>query len=286
MDVDAILKENLITWLGNNQGKDGKTCVYWKMFQVRSMSSQPVKSTPCIGYNLNTDSLDDSIEMLMQSLEVLTHVRFVCVRFMREPNDNNPLTHHVINPFWNKEINLNNSPSINGVNSNTNVIGMNGQYIDAIHTIHQQKEEITESKFDAKFTALENSLKHQYEVKELKDKISGLENSQSNFIGEIFNDLKEPIAGLCAAFAAKIMTQVTPPQVEPQKQEVQEQANFSNRQFDPILDNIKNYPHYADLLSEIAVLAKLDPHVLHEIRKDINKAAATAQQKAQANGNT
>ncbi|WMX12301.1 hypothetical protein [Aureispira sp. CCB-E] len=286
MEVDAILKENLISWLGNNQGKDGKICVYWKMFQVRSMSSQPVKSTPCIGYNLNTDSLDDSIEMLIQSLEVLTHVRFVCVRFMRETNDNSYLTHHIVNPFWNKEISLNANPSINGIGATTNVIGMNGQYLEAINTIHQQKEEITASKFDAKFAALETNLKHQNEIKELKDEISGLKSAKSNFIGEVFNELKEPIAGLFAAFATKIVASVNEPSIEPQKQEPQQEASSSNRQFDPIINNIKNYPHYAALLAEIAVLAKLDPHVLHEHRKAINQAAAMAQQNAQANGNT
>lgn len=281
MDVDAILKENLINWLSNNKGKDGKISVYWKMFQVRSMSSQPVKSTPCIGYNLNNDSLDDSIEMLIQSLDVLTHVRFVCIRFMREHNDNNYLTHHVVNPFWSKEISLNTS-SVNSLNS-ANVISINDKYIGAIGTIHKQKEELTESKFEARFNALENSLKHQYEIKELKEEISGLKNAQNNFIGEVFTELKEPLAGLCAAFAAKMMASVNLSISETQEGPEVE-ASSSNRQFDPILENIKNYPHYAGLLSEIAVLAKLDPHVLHEHRKGINQAAAKAQENAQKNG--
>lgn len=276
MDADAVLKENLIKWVENNRGKDNQLAVYWRMFQVRSMSSNPVKTTPCIGFNLQVGELEESIEMLMENLQVLTHVRFVCIRFMRTSSDNHYLTHHVINPFWSKDSTMGNSPSINGFGGG-NVVGFNNQHLSAIKSIHEQEKLLLESKFGAQIEALKMEFLHKNEIKELKEEIAGLKGGNKSLLGELIQDLKEPITTLCTAWATKIMTPENGEGTTNTEPTIHQQAESSNRRFDPLLDNIKNYPHYTELLGEIAVLAKLNPQKLHEIRTSINAAAAETQ---------
>lgn len=262
------LKENLNAWFtANRQGEEKETPCYWKLFHVRSLTASVTKQMPCIAINYEVDSIDESIDLMMENLTVFHHIKFVSIRLMKAKNDNNFLVHSFMNPFYSDE----QISQMSGNSSNNNI----GAFVDLLKEKNQSDLNFIQLQYQEQFKALKREIEKDREIDNLKNKIEGLESANNSILKEIIIELKEPVKELVGMYVQKTMQNSNQALPEQTTQSVKYQS------LETYLDIlVKQYgeKELRIFLGELSVLITKDIDSFNAIRKHTHESAKTVLQ--------
>lgn len=255
---EDILRENLLSWFKSSKkgDGDGKSC-FWRLYQIRSMQSEITNKSPSLAINYYTADADDSIDLLFTNLKSLTFAQFCGIKLMGKTNDNSPLINNFANPFYLKQMDTQNNDSISG---------LHGSYLQSILLRNDDRLQMQEERHKDSIERIIKDFENKQYVEKLKDEIEYLKSKQHSVIGDIVEQVKEPIIGLIGAIATKFLDGQSNDNTLPAQQ--------PQVVLPPVVASLSNhYGDYESMIGELAILAKNNPEGLNQLRLIMNQAA-------------
>lgn len=265
---EDLIREQLCQWFeANRQGKSADKPCFWRLYQVRGLSSVWTSKALRVSENTEIDDLNGSVNLLINQMEALNYVKVFCVRLMKNNTDSAPLTRNIENPYF-SAVGLYGMPKDEGKSNNAN-FGLIMQLMEA-------RISAIESAAEAKIQSTINELQTKQTIAELNAKIEAVKNEKKTALDSLIEGVKEPLFELIAQKMAGA------PQITAESAADNEPNNETIspiwQELGGIVTETSNY--YQDLhnlLGELCVLAKYSPEKARAIRLKINMDAVEVQ---------